>query len=125
MHHLDIHVRDIPATKRLFDAVAPAVDYEPRAAEQDFVSYQRTGGKRPNLGFILDNAHVAGSMQIAFAATTRAAVDAAAKAAHSAGAQHIDGPCFHPEYGDDYYAVFFEDRDGNKFEVCHDDAAVW
>ena len=51
---------------------------------------------------------------------TQAAVEAAAEAARSNGAHQVEGPGFHPEYGEDYYAVFFEDADGNKYEVCHD-----
>jgi catechol 2,3-dioxygenase-like lactoylglutathione lyase family enzyme len=119
LHHLDVHVRNIPGTKALFDALAPEVGYELRNAEDDFVSYQRNGARRPNIGFIQDDEHAAGSMRIAFAAKTRDAVDSAARAAESNGARNIEGPGFHPEYGD-YYAVFFEDADGNKYEVCHD-----
>ena len=33
----------------------------------------------------------------------------------------IEGPGIHPEYGDDYYAVFFEDPDGNRYEICLDE----
>jgi len=35
---------------------------------------------------------------------------------HTRGARAIEGPGLHPEYGE-YYAVFFEDADGNRFEI--------
>ncbi len=124
MHHIDVHVSDIPRTKRLFEALAPLIGYERRSEYDEFVSYRPAGRTRPAVGFLLDPGHVAGSMRVAFAVTSQAAVDAAAEAARSAGAEHVEGPGLHPEYGDDYYAVFFEDRDGNKFEVCRDTDAL-
>ena len=35
-----------------------------------------------------------------------------------AGAQVVEGPEYNAEYTPDYYAMFFEDEDGNKREVC-------
>ncbi len=117
MHHIDVHVSDIARTRRLFDAVMTAVGWEPRSADSDYASYW-LNKKRPSLGFIADGRTGSGSMQLAFAVATNAEVDAAASAAGANGARKVDGPAFHSEYGDDYYAVFFEDPDGNKFEVC-------
>ncbi|MFZ1016724.1 MAG: VOC family protein, partial [Candidatus Cybelea sp.] len=72
---------------------------------------------------ILDPEHRAGSMRVAFAVKTPAQVDAAARVAARCGARAIEGPGLHPEYGD-YYAVFFEDADGNRFEIMADEAAA-
>ncbi len=55
-------------------------------------------------------------MRLAFGVDGRSQVDAAAAAARDAGARAVEGPSVHPEYGD-YYAVFFQDADGNKFEI--------
>lgn len=121
MHHVDVHVSSLAAAKRLFGAVAPSIGYQLRNEDPDFVSYWR-GGLRPSLGFIPDGATGSAMMQLAFSVPTNAGVDAAAKAATENGACNIVGPAIHAEYGDDYYAVFFEDADGNKFEVCRDDA---
>jgi catechol 2,3-dioxygenase-like lactoylglutathione lyase family enzyme len=120
MHHVDVHVSDISKTKQLFDALAPVIHYVPRSEYDEFISYRPADRPRPAVGFLLDPEHVAGSMRLAFAVATQAAVDAAAEAVRANGARQLEGPGFHPEYGDDYYAVFFEDADGNKYEVCHD-----
>jgi predicted enzyme related to lactoylglutathione lyase len=119
MHHIDVHVRDIAKTKRLFDAVMPAVGWQERSTDPEYVSYWRNG-VRPSLGFIADGSAGSAMMQLAFAVATNADVDAVAAAARKGGAANIEGPAIHPEYGDDYYAVFFEDADGNKFEVLRD-----
>ena len=45
-------------------------------------------------------------------------VDQIAKVVRRAGAKNIEGPQIWPDYSPGYYALFFEDPDGNKLEVC-------
>jgi catechol 2,3-dioxygenase-like lactoylglutathione lyase family enzyme len=118
MHHLDVHVSSVARARGLLDAVLPLVGYRVRSEESDFVSYWKHQ-QRPSIGFIEDAEFGSGAMRLAFAAATRQAVDDAAEAAAKNGARNIEGPGLHPEYGD-YYAVFFEDIDGNKFEIALD-----
>lgn len=121
LHHIDIHAIDPTGPKRLLDAIADVIGYVPRTGDDaDFAGYVAANGRRPNLGIIADLDHRAGSMQIAFGVQSNAKVDEAGRRALEAGARAIEGPAFHPEYGDDYYAVFFEDDQGNKYEVCAD-----
>ena len=35
------------------------------------------------------------------------------------GANMVGGPRIWPEHGEEYYAVFFKDPDGIKYEVVH------
>lgn len=57
---------------------------------------------------------------IAFAAQTRAAVDAFFAAAVAAGAEVLHEPREWPEYHPGYYGAFVRDPDGNNVEaVCH------
>jgi catechol 2,3-dioxygenase-like lactoylglutathione lyase family enzyme len=124
LHHVDIHVRNIDATQALLDALAEHIGYrriidsdEPE--EPGFVGYETTAGGRPRFGLIPDAASLPGSTRLAFAVETRGQVDAVADIARAHGARAIEGPGLHPEYGD-YYAVFFEDAEGNKFEITAD-----
>ncbi len=125
LHHIDVHVGSLEAAAALFDPLAKRVGYRRREADPDpdFVGYETLDGGRPRIGFILDPGGSAGSMRIAFAVAERADVDAAATVARAAGARAIEGPGLHPEYGE-YYAVFFEDADGNKYEIAVDEAAL-
>lgn len=101
----------------MFDAIAPHVGYRRCSDDPDFTGYETADGGRPRVGLILEPSDVAsGSMRLAFSVASRDAVDAAAQAASQRGARAIEGPGPHPEYGD-YYAVFFEDADGNRFEI--------
>jgi catechol 2,3-dioxygenase-like lactoylglutathione lyase family enzyme len=123
LHHVDIHVRDLDAARELFDGLAEHIGYRRLALEPDFVGYETIEGRRPRFGLILDSGHRAGSMRVAFAVKTPEQVDVAARAAAACGARALEGPGPHPEYGD-YYAVFFEDADANRFEIMADAAAT-
>jgi predicted lactoylglutathione lyase len=66
--------------------------------------------------------HIARSLpsrsRIAFAAPSRKEVDRITAVVRRAGGAAIEGPLVCASYHQPYYAVFFEDPDGNKFEVC-------
>jgi catechol 2,3-dioxygenase-like lactoylglutathione lyase family enzyme len=118
LHHIDVHVRSLAAVSWLFDGLAEHIGYRRRHDEEpDFTGYETADGGRPRFGLISDPHASAGSMRLAFAVDTHARVDAAARVARERGARAIEGPQLNPEYGDDYYAMFFEDIDGNKYEV--------
>lgn len=66
------------------------------------------------------NAIPAFGSHIAFAAGSRAAVDAFYKAAMAAGGRDNGKPGLRPEYHADYYGAFVIDPDGHHVEaVCH------
>jgi glyoxylase I family protein len=55
----------------------------------------------------------------AFAADSRAEVDKLHGILAAHGIRVLDAPAEYPQYAPAYYAVFFEDCDGMKFEVVH------
>ena len=60
------------------------------------------------------------SVHLAFAAPTRAAVDAFYAAAMAAGGTDNGGPGLRTDYTPTYYAAYVIDPDGNNVEaVCH------
>ncbi|TWT21579.1 VOC family protein [Luteimonas wenzhouensis] len=60
------------------------------------------------------------SMHVAFAANSRAAVDAFHAAALAAGARDNGAPGLRPDYHANYYGAFVIDPDGHNIEaVCH------
>lgn len=63
---------------------------------------------------------VRGRFHIAFAAQTRADVDAFHRAALADGGRDNGGPGLRPHYHEHYYAAFVLDPDGHNIEaVCH------
>ena len=123
LHHVDVHVRDLRGACNLFDALCQVVGYRRRYADDDFVGYEPVARERPRIGFLRDS-EAGGSMRLAFSVERRQLVDEAARIALEQGALRIEGPSVHFEYGDDYYAVFFEDAGGNKFEIVADTVSV-
>jgi catechol 2,3-dioxygenase-like lactoylglutathione lyase family enzyme len=61
-----------------------------------------------------------GGAHVAFAAKSRADVDAFYRAALAAGGRDNGGPGLRPDYHANYYGAFVFDPDGNNIEaVCH------
>ena len=118
-HHIDVHVKSLAEPKRLFDALMPALRIGRSRGGEDYCTYYPQHAAAPFLCLMVADEHVAGSMRVAFAADDRTHVDALARIAITHGAQRSEGPELCDEYGPDYYAFFFEDASGNKFEICH------
>ena len=60
-----------------------------------------------------------GLHHLAFRAESRAAVERFHDFLRSHGFEILDAPADYPQYGNEYYAVFFADPDGMKLEVVH------
>ncbi len=117
LSHVDLRVRDRVKATAFYDAILVPFGYA-RVDGETFTTYEVSAEDDSTtwLGFIVDAAMHPGSARVALAAATRGEVDHAAELAHAAGAARIEGPEY--AYGPDYYAVFFEDPDGNKLEFC-------
>jgi catechol 2,3-dioxygenase-like lactoylglutathione lyase family enzyme len=118
--HVGYSVGDMDKSAAFYDAALAPVGIK-RLSEFEFpggrvIGY---GADKPvfwiNTGTALrDHAHVA------FAADTRAQVDAFYRAAMAAGGRDNGGPGIREEYTDNYYAAFVFDPDGHNIEaVCH------
>jgi catechol 2,3-dioxygenase-like lactoylglutathione lyase family enzyme len=68
------------------------------------------------VGVTESRAHVPNDNRIAFWVSTREEVDRLAAIVQGAGAVEVSGPKEMP-YGPGYYAVFFDDPSGNRFEL--------
>jgi catechol 2,3-dioxygenase-like lactoylglutathione lyase family enzyme len=115
--HVDVRVRDRERADRFYSALLAELGLilESRGATwTSFVHADATGGEW--FAFTEDPAMAPGPARIAFAAESRDEVDRVARLLAAIGAHAIDGPG--EAYGPNYYAVFFEDPDGNKLEVC-------
>ena len=77
-------------------------------------------GKERKPFFWISQGDVAGNIHVAFAAESRAAVDAFHRAAMAAGARDNGAPGLRPHYHPNYYGAFVLDPDGHNIEaVCH------
>jgi catechol 2,3-dioxygenase-like lactoylglutathione lyase family enzyme len=128
LHHVDIRVSDIEASRRFYEAVLAPLGFgvtsdrpDPNGSRE--VSFGGSAldqfaihepSPSPGQDTVTRGAHVA------FQASGRDAVVAFHEAALATGATSIGEPGLRPQYADDYYGAFVLDPDGNNVEaVCH------
>lgn len=120
--HIDLRVKNRAAAQKFYAQLLPAIGFTKDESGERWGAFQvpePTGAAQEFFGFIEDLDHRPNESRIAFWAESRADVDRIAEIARGAGALNIEGPQIWTEYTPGYYAVFFEDPDGNKLEVCH------
>jgi len=119
LDHLSIQCSDPAASTRFYDAVLASVGGQRVMDFGEVIGY----GVPPRPTFWV-GPHRTGQgfreSHIAFAAPSRAAVDAFFEAAVAQGAGTLHRPRVWPEYHPNYYGAFVRDPDGNNVEaVCH------
>ena len=133
--HIDLRVSNVARARPLYDAFLPAVGFTkvggsvPGDAGDAWASYTAEGrdNNHPRQPFVWLNEqpdHRGGANRIAFWADTKEEVDRIGEVVRRAGASVIEGPELCEDYSPVYYAVFFEDGDGNKWEVCCRNAVI-
>lgn len=115
--HLQLVVKDLPASRRFYEAVLQTLDIPIGGGADDhfwtdelFVS---SADSPAALG------RLTGRVHLAFQAKDRAAVEAFYRAGLAAGGQDNGAPGERPAYHPGYYAAFLLDPDGNNIEAVH------
>ena len=116
IEHVSISVRDLAKSKKFYNAAPKSLgyklyrDYPPMAA-----GYLQGG----STSFWIAKQKRLAPGHVAFGAKSKKAVQAFHKAGLKAGGKDNGGPGFRLDYGDDYYAAFLYDPDGNNIEACY------
>lgn len=130
VHHIDLTVKDPAASRPFYEAVLGFMGYRvvsqhPRGYDFDLVSpnggFSSIGIMRaqgPNAARAHDR-YSPGLHHVAWRADSRADVDAMHALLLRMAANVLDAPADYPQYGKDYYAVFFADPDGLKLEYVY------
>ena len=130
-HHIDLNVSDLQASRKVYGLLLEFLGYrivkdDARGCEWDL----GFGGERTSLGLRPINPecvghahlrHAAGLHHLAWSATSRKKVDVSHNLLIANGIPVLDTPAEYPEYSESYYAVFFEDPDGIKLELLHEE----
>jgi catechol 2,3-dioxygenase-like lactoylglutathione lyase family enzyme len=118
LHHISFGVRDLALSGAFYDAALGALGFRRVFEDDEVIGYGVEDDKdllclklRPHATPPGDGFH------LAFAASTRAAVDAFYAAALRAGGTGNGAPGLRPDYGDHYYAAFLVDPDGHRIEA--------
>ena len=123
--HIDLRVKNREIAQRFYAQVLPAIGFKVDKSGEEWGQFQ-PAGKTPVefFGFEEEADHKPNGNRIAFWAESRAAVDKVAEVVRKAGGKNVEGPELCVDYSPGYYAVFFEDPDGNKLEVCYRGSAT-
>lgn len=119
VHHIGIGIAHPTVAEPFFDALL--VEFLGMTKEVCVEAAAGWKGRGSRLYFYpIEAGSAPGALQhIAFTARTRAEVDHFAIWARTRSIEIIDGPMDCPEYGGDYYAVFFRGPEGLKLELVH------
>jgi catechol 2,3-dioxygenase-like lactoylglutathione lyase family enzyme len=115
---VDHRVRSLARVRAFYDALMPALGYADVHAGRTAVEYYGPHESAQFFGIHQHAEHAPSDTRVAFAAATRTDVDRIGALLRSIGARAIEGPADCLDYTQPYYAVFFEDPEGNKLEVC-------
>jgi len=116
--HVDHRVRSLAHVRAFYDALMPALGYADVRAGRTVVEYYGAPESDKFFGIHEHAGHEPSGTRVAFAAATRSDVDRIGALLHSISACAIEGPEDCLDYTQPYYAVFFEDPEGNRLEVC-------
>ena len=117
--HIDLRVRNLSEARPFYEMLLPALGFTREAKIEGWLQFEAAGadGATEFFGVTESPQHVANECRIAFWADTISEVDKLAQIVVRAGARNVEGPMMYE--APHYYAVFFGDPCGNRFEVCY------
>jgi catechol 2,3-dioxygenase-like lactoylglutathione lyase family enzyme len=118
VHHVSIGVRDIAAARRFYDAALRPLGFE--CLSEDAGSLGYGGADGPRLWLLAAGAAVPRDipgLHICLDAARRADIDSFHAAAVRNGGRDNGKPGLRADYGENYYAAFVIDPDGNRLEA--------
>jgi catechol 2,3-dioxygenase-like lactoylglutathione lyase family enzyme len=130
--HIQITVKDMSVALPFYDKLMPLLGFNlenrtnavVQSHELHVVEYIHPqlafGINSPRQPFAEETVHrrKPGALHhLAFKVESKAEVDRLAAELEMIGAKIVDGPRLFPQHGSDYYAVFFKDPDGIKYEI--------
>jgi glyoxylase I family protein len=123
--HVFVAVRDLNTSEEFYDRVMSVLGFRKRETpingDLHVVYYNRqfAYSLRPAKEDTPDHdPYAPGLHHLCFRVVDEAAVDRAGDELRAAGLEGAE-PRYYPEYGPDYYAIFFEDPDGLRLEVMN------
>lgn len=118
LHHLSFGVRDLARAGAFYDAVLCALGYRRVFEDDEAIGYGVEDDKDLLcLKLRADATPPGAGSHLAFAAPSRAAVDAFHAAGMRCGGIDNGAAGLRTDYGDHYYAAFLIDPDGHRIEA--------
>jgi catechol 2,3-dioxygenase-like lactoylglutathione lyase family enzyme len=126
--HIDLTVGRLDRSVAFYEAVLTTLGFS-RVAHPTYVAWSNgkmtIGLREATLNDVGFDRRRAGLHHLSLRVVARDDVDRFHAFLLSSGVTVLDAPAEYPEYGADYYAVFFADPDGMKLEVVHFPWGYW
>jgi catechol 2,3-dioxygenase-like lactoylglutathione lyase family enzyme len=124
--HIDLRVKNRQVAQKFYEQILPALGFTRNESNEEWGTFyaETKGVPTEFFAFDEDKNHRPNQSRIAFWADTPEEVDRFAEVVRKAGGRNLEGPQIWPEYTAGYYALFFEDTDGNKLELCCRQSAI-
>jgi catechol 2,3-dioxygenase-like lactoylglutathione lyase family enzyme len=115
--HVDLRVDDLERCGPFYRWLLPHFGFTTRVDIEGWIQFEAPGTAAAEFfGVTEDRRHVANANRVAFWADSKERVDALAAGLQAHGARAIEGPAAESPT---YYAVYFEDPCGNRFELVY------
>lgn len=138
--HIQITVKDLNVAESFYDKLMPILGFDLNhkskgsvpGHEFDVIEYGHPqliiGINSPRKVFKDDTIHrrKPGALHhLAFRASSREEIDKLYPEIEAIGANIVDAPKFYPQHGESYYALFFKDFEGIKFEIVYEEGRTF
>lgn len=133
VEHIDLSVSDMKRSALFYDKVLGALGFKRLSDASDDGHDARWGNAFMTIGIrpatssnreAFDRYRV-GFHHLALKTKTRSSVDQFHRFLVEENLTVLDPPAEYPQYGENYYAVFFADPDGMKLELVHFPWGYW
>jgi len=130
--HIQITVKDMSVAEKFYDDFLPILGFDIKKKvtafikEHDFhvieythdlLAFAITSPREAFKNDIINRRKPGALHHLAFKAESREEVDKAYNELVRIGAHIVAEPQLHPEYGENYYAVYFKDLENIKYEI--------
>lgn len=130
--HIQITVKDLQVAEPFYDKFLPILGFDlskkvkATIREHDFqvieyshelLSFAITSPRQAFVNDIVNRRKPGALHHLAFKADSKAEVDQAYQNLLKIGANIVSEPQLHPEYSENYYAVYFKDLENIKYEI--------
>ncbi len=117
--HIDLRVRSLEKALPFYEKFLPALGFSRLSSGDGWRTFSLAEPDPTEFIWLVEApSHQPNETRIAMWADSREEVDRVARIVDQAGGRVLEGPELCADYSANYYACFFQDPCGNRWEIC-------